>query len=609
MTKSYLSQERIKWAILIGVLFTYILLSFGSSISGDEDIHHLTGSKVLNYYTTLGQDTSYMTGIRFASAPDYAYNFTFDVVIDLANRIAGVEDVYMFRHIFNSIVGWLIILFAGFIAKRYFGWNAFLLTVFMLAFSPKFLGHSMNNPKDIPFAFGYILSIYFIYRFCDLLPKPTWRATIAVGLAIGLCLNFRIGGLLLIPYFGLFVMLRLIMRRGTKVFNKNHFNDYGSIILKGLAASFLAYILMVIFWPFALKAPFSNPFKALEIMTNFAVGIRQLFEGVNVTSTDLPSNYIYKWMYMTIPTVVLLGLVLLPFTYYKYRTKKRSFILITLAFSVIFPIVYAISQNSNVYGGWRHFIFVYPSLVILSAAGYRYLIKTIDNWSPKASYGLYSIVGLLSLHPIIHIIKNHPVEYVYFNEISGGLDNAYGEYEMDYYMHSLKPAMNWLMEEGIINEKDSILIGTNHYYSVSYYARHYDNVRDVYTRYYERLNHDWDYALYVNVYIDQAELKNELYPPTGTIHTIDVNGKPMCAIVKRPSKASIGYADDLKAGNRALAKSKLLEYYSVDQNNFEANINLALIYNQTGQKDSLGYFLKEAQRVNPQRYSRYVGAK
>jgi len=346
--------------------------------------------------------------------------------------------------------------------------------------------------------------------------------------------------------------------------------------------------------------------KSLDIMSDFAIGIRQLFEGINVTSTQLPSNYIYKWMYLTIPLVILLGLLLLPFSYYGQATKKRTFVISALLFSIIFPIAYAIIGDSNVYGGWRHFIFVYPPLVILSAAGYRYLIKTLESKNRNLKYGVYGLIALCSIHPIWHIVKNHPVEYVYFNELSGGLDNAYGNYEMDYYMHSIRPAVKWMEQESIINDTDEIRIASNHRYSVAYYTRDYDNVSALYTRYYERLSKDWDYAIYVNVYIDQAELKNEQFPPTGTIHTIDVNGKPMAAIVKRPSKASLGYADDLKNGNDNLIKQKLRNYYSVDRNNFEANINLALIYNKTGQRDSLNYFLSEAKRVNPQRFGRYV---
>lgn len=596
--------KKIGIALLGTILILFVLMSMSASISGDEDIHLLFGQRIIDFYLSFGEDKSYLEGVR--GGPDYAYNFTFDVILKTIINVFNIDDAYQFRHIGNSIIGWLVILVSSAIAKRYFGWTGFFLTCLFLAASPKFVGHSFNNPKDIPFAFGYILGLYSIFRFCDALPKPSWRQALEVGLAIGLCLNFRIGGLLLIPYFGLFVLGRFLIRRGGSAFAKEHWPDYGQIFLKGVAACVVAYVLMVVFWPFALEAPLKNPLKSLDIMSDFAIGIRQLFEGVNVTSTELPSNYIYKWMYLSIPVVVLLGLIMLPFSYYKHSTKKRTFVILSLLFSIVFPVAYAIMGDSNVYGGWRHFIFVYPPLVILSAAGYRYAIKSLMAKNVNLQYASFGVIGLLCIHPIWHIAKNHPVEYVYFNEISGGIDSKYGNYEMDYYMHSYWPAVKWMEKEGLINDRDEIILATNHGHSGRYYTRNYDNVKAYYTRYYDRLNRDWDYAIYVNVYIDQAELKNDQFPPSGTIHTIDVNGKPMCAIVKRPSKASIGYSDDLKSGNDTLAKQKLRNYYNADKDNFEANINLALLYNKLGQRDSLSYFLSEAKRVNPQRFDLYT---
>jgi tetratricopeptide (TPR) repeat protein len=72
---------------------------------------------------------------------------------------------------------------------------------------------------------------------------------------------------------------------------------------------------------------------------------------------------------------------------------------------------------------------------------------------------------------------------------------------------------------------------------VDYYLRQFgDKVRTRYTRYYDRGQYDWDYAVYSCNYINPYQLKNGLWPPEGTIHTIDVNGIPVCAVVKRTSK-------------------------------------------------------------------------
>ena len=48
--------------------------------------------------------------------------------------------------------------------KDFPGWLAGLLALLMIFLTPSFLGHSLMNPKDIPFATGYIMSLFFTYR-------------------------------------------------------------------------------------------------------------------------------------------------------------------------------------------------------------------------------------------------------------------------------------------------------------------------------------------------------------------------------------------------------------------------------------------------------------
>ena len=53
-----------------------------------------------------------------------------------------------------------------------------------------------NNPKDIPFAVGGIWSVYYLCRIAPLLPNAPFSLSIRYGIAIGLALGVRIGGLL-----------------------------------------------------------------------------------------------------------------------------------------------------------------------------------------------------------------------------------------------------------------------------------------------------------------------------------------------------------------------------------------------------------------------------
>lgn len=146
-------------------------------------------------------------------------------------------------------------------------------------------------------------------------------------------------------------------------------------------------------------------------------------------------------------------------------------------------------------------------------------------------------------NPIRHIIKNHPYEYVYFNELAGGMENAFGNYEMDYYYHSTREASEWILENAKksgLEKGKKIVVATWHTASVNYFFR--KDTADfavTFARWYERNNSDWDYAIYTVTGIAGDQIRGEKFPPKNTVHTIDVDGKPICIILKRDDKSDL----------------------------------------------------------------------
>ena len=167
-----------------------------------------------------------------------------------------------------------------------------------------------------------------------------------------------------------------------------------------------AYIVGIMFWPFALQSPLTNPMIALERMSDFSttVGIRQLYDGEIVWSFVLFFVFIAK-----------------------QENKDSRFWKFVLLFAFLFPIFYIFYKHSMVYSGWRHTLFTYPAMTIASAIGFEYLLRQFKK--PKTQIIMLSCLPILALHPIIHSIKNNPFQYIYFNELTGGVDNMVGKYE------------------------------------------------------------------------------------------------------------------------------------------------------------------------------------
>ncbi|MBR4177356.1 MAG: hypothetical protein IKQ53_08145, partial [Bacteroidales bacterium] len=153
------------------LLIAMPLMSLDAGNSGDEDKFQIPqGRFVMDYYHSDGQDTTCMKDVVNLNGKDQNWNLkyygcSFDVVTEWINQTFGIDDIARTRHICNSLLGWLIVLFGGLIAYRMGGWRAGVFAMLLLFFSPRLLGHSFNNPKDIPMAAGVVMSIYYIMMF------------------------------------------------------------------------------------------------------------------------------------------------------------------------------------------------------------------------------------------------------------------------------------------------------------------------------------------------------------------------------------------------------------------------------------------------------------
>ena len=128
--------------------------------------------------------------------------------------------------------------------------------------------------------------------------------------------------------------------------------------------------------------------------------------------------------------------------------KKTKFDLnyFLVFFAAVFPVLYIFVQKSQVYGGLRHILFTIPFFVISGVIGYYILEQWLKD-KAWAKYAVPSVALGLSLLPATFIAKNHPLEYIYFNETVGGTAGAYGQYEMDYYLAGLRPSTEWFWKQ------------------------------------------------------------------------------------------------------------------------------------------------------------------
>ncbi len=625
-------------AAFLLILMPSISSDYG--VTGDEHTQRVYGDKLLKHKVTDGEDESYLqwknlkyygglfdymtSRLNPPADPNSPYRVDAQGKAHPEHEEPGFQapnrrfgDIYDFRHLINSLIGFLMILFAGLLAKEVTGsWRVAFLTLLFLALSPRIFGHSMNNPKDIPFAAAFIFTLYYIFKFVKQLPNPGKKSIALLAVGIAAAINVRVGGLLLIAYLGLFTGVAYLWKPElrAKLKDVKHLAKIAGI---GLLISVLGYLGGQIFWPWARQAPFSNPLVALGEMESFDTAIQILFEGKRIWSDVVPWYYIPKWMAIGSPIFFLIGLVLAVVLFVILRKSISTLVFALMLFAGVFPIAYAVAKESSLYDGMRHFLFVYPIFAVVAAWGWSMLVDVFKtNKIGKYAVGLV-LAGLLAL-PAIFMVKNHPYQYVYFNEIFGGVDKAYANYETDYWMTSMKGLTDWFIEnvpeakqgwemvqagkspEEIKAQLPQLIVASNCGEPVVHYLqRRIPNLKVYYVRYHDREERPWEYGFWYSRHLDKSYIENA-WPPADIIYEEKIGNTTIGAVTKRKGNHThLGYKAK-KAKNYEEAIGHYQTAVQLDSKNEGAWVSLAECYRAIGDHPKTKEAIDKSLAINPE---------
>lgn len=563
------------------LIFLYMpLISRDYGVTGDEFVDHRHAGYVLDYIANGDK-----AALDQPKTTLHLYGNSVQVIAAALIRWFDIENYYEFRHVIGGCVGALGILFVGLMGLRWGGGLCGLISLLLMFFTPRYFGHSMNNLKDVPFAVGYMISLFYTVRLFDFYPLFRLRHMIGLILGIALALGTRSGGLVLYPMVFMYAGLYYMQYYGIRNFYKfgRYAKAIGRILFVLLVVFIGSYFLSILLWPFALQKPFTGVVDSLMKFTNYSVGLRTIFDGQQMMSNMLPWKYAPKYLCIAMPIVVLTGF----FAYIVYmlvRKKEFSLVSFFFLFAAVFPVYWVIHSHSNLYGGIRHLLFVMPPMVVLAGRFW----SEIMNWCRSYLKSVPILIFLVLLvSPVSHTLRNHPGEYVYFNEFIGGLKGAYGDYETDYYFNSLKKSADWFRENILpgLPENEKTTIVTQAADIMDYYFRKDTNIRVIYSRYYEKYAKNWDYAIFGNVYISSHQLKNQLFPPAGLLYAPTVDGYPMSCVLKRETKQELRGFQFEKEQQYGEAIRVFREYCETYSQNEEVWARLGKLYYLTGQTE------------------------
>ena len=591
---------------LWGLLFVAMTgMSFSYGISGDEVDMNEYGKTIWQFISTLGSDRSvFRTSDELNAAGVYNYNRDnviqyygglFDLICALVNKVSPFDE-YTTRHILNAWAGFLAIVFAARILKRVLGMRAALIGTALMALSPFFMGHAMNNPKDVPFATAYIMAIYFMLRLFDRMPKPSWRDYLWVILCIGATINIRVGGILLLPYLGVFAVLHSMVPRW---FQNNSSRNVMQYVKPLAITAVLGYLCGSLLWPYGIQNPISNPLTALSEMSNFKVNLRQLYEGTKQFSGELPLSFLPKSFVITNTFAVLAGLVLmLPFVW-GFRKHEQAPALYFVLFTGVFPFLYILYTHANVYHAWRHVLFIFPSLIVMAAFGWNQLLNWMQGRNMQwAGIGLF---GFLLLDPVYFMATTFPNTVTYHNQLVGGVKGAYGQYEVDYYYNSVKQAADWFKANEVqkIKAGDTVRLYSNAAHILTHYFENNKNVVVDYVRFPERNQKNWDYALFHIALIPETDIQQGSWMPSSTIYKAQVQGNTLCILMKRPSHDDMRAMQFLEQQQPDSALVYFEKYLQKDPGNTDVLATAAQVAMQSGKSNVAQAYIQQAYKADP----------
>jgi Dolichyl-phosphate-mannose-protein mannosyltransferase len=428
--------------LLLAGLAIIALLTFQHyAISNDEQVQHRYGELILSYYASGFADQS---AFHFKNL--YLYGGLFDVVAVALGRILPF-DLFDIRHVLCALIGIAGIGATWATARLVAGPRAALLAAIALASCGAWHGAMFNHTKDIPFAAAMMGATYFLLRIGRDLPRPRALHILGFALMLGAALGLRVTGLVLIGYAGLIVLARTPLPAAGRFGETARFWMRCALVFA--PALVLAYLLMIAAWPWAAQSPL-NPLRALNDFAQFHYEIRTLLFGHLYTMADVPRWYVPAYLLIKLTGPILIGIVLaLAFAVWPDRANaetgaRRRLETGFIAFTAAFPVACHAIAHGPAFTGLRHFLFVVPPLTVLAGIGFDALLSSLA--ARRAAYALAASLALAAglASDAVTLVRLHPYEYLFYNDLVGGLAGAARRNETDYWVNIMPEAVEKL---------------------------------------------------------------------------------------------------------------------------------------------------------------------
>jgi hypothetical protein len=419
------------------------------------------GPKALAWYTSFGLDRSH-----FETVEQYLWYYGpwHQILTAIAQSLLPADPITV-RHAMTFLAGVAGLAALIPIARLTVGRWAGPIAIALCLMTGYLYGSLFFTPVDVPFLAAMCWATWAILLMARG-DAPTWPATIAAGLLMGLAMSTRTGGIITHAYLvgamaltALDVVIRK-SRAGAPLLAR--------IGLATLAAIAIAWLTAIALWPWLqVGNPFVQFATAYRHFTSNPMEFTFPSWGELIATNALPWYYIPSQLLARLPEGFLLplaaGLVFATGVAIAFmraavaRTRKRGAtglrgpalllarsrgtLLVTAA--AIVPPAFVMLTATTHYDGVRHLLFIIPMLAVLAGGALLALARPLRKWpliGLVIAAGAAAHVGTT----VWTLVRLHPLEYVAINAVAGGTQAAAGRFELDYWGAAVGEALRRL---------------------------------------------------------------------------------------------------------------------------------------------------------------------
>jgi hypothetical protein len=405
------------------------------------------GPKALAWYTSGFTDRSHFETVEFGL---WYYGPWAQILTTLVQSL-GLADPLTIRHAVTFVIGLAGLAALLPMARLSVGAWAGPVALLLCLITGYVYGNLFFTPIDVPFLAAMswaTLAIMLMARGS----VPTMPAAICAGLASGLAIATRTGGIITHAY--LLAAMALCALEVGVVGGRAARPQLWAIALRTAMTVVIAWLTAVALWPWLqLGNPLVQFKTAYGHFTTFASDFVMAHWGTTVVSSDLPRSYLpAEWLArLPLGFVVLLvvaamfgianGVAWARTAFAHLRrdgpvglrgpalrlARARRHLLVWMA--ALVPLAFLIIQRATLYNGVRHTLFVAPMLALIAGWGLLRLLPYLRRALVPAA----ALSGAYVAAVLANLVVLHPLEYVATNALAGGTAGSYGRFELDYW--------------------------------------------------------------------------------------------------------------------------------------------------------------------------------